>query len=142
MPTLHPLLERQLKRIGLTNVSSPPSAEGWQRLIERISQAYAQSEQDRYLLERSLSVSSEEMQAEIAERKKAEAALQKAHEDLSQQYRRLNRVNALFRIMMEQLTQTVQRGATTKELLNELNLLQIQFERLDREASRTSVQAE
>lgn len=53
-------LARQLKRLGLTD-QSPPSAEEWRELLEAISAAYDQNERDRYLLERSLELSSREM---------------------------------------------------------------------------------
>lgn len=133
MPTLHPLLERQLKRSGLTDYSEPPSKDIWLQVLERISQAYTQADQDRYVLERSLSVSSEEMQQEIGERKQAEAALQQAHENLMLQNRRLNRVNELFLATVEQLTQTIQRGARTDELTSTLKFLLNEFEQMDQQ---------
>ena len=57
---MHNLLSRQLKKVGLDEVT-PPTLEQWSLLIERIDRAYAQIDQDRYLLERSLALSSEEM---------------------------------------------------------------------------------
>jgi two-component system cell cycle sensor histidine kinase/response regulator CckA len=57
----HPLLERQLKRIGLT-ADAPPSAAAWQSLLERLDRTYAEADRDRYTLERSLSLSSNELQ--------------------------------------------------------------------------------
>ena len=54
----HRLLERQLKKLGLTDQRQPPNAEVWQRFLERISRAYTAADQDRYLIERSLSISS------------------------------------------------------------------------------------
>jgi PAS domain S-box-containing protein len=59
---MHRLLQRQLKALSLQE-SVPPSAQAWRRFLERISSAYTEGDQDRYLLERSLSVSSREMQA-------------------------------------------------------------------------------
>ncbi|MCA9481310.1 MAG: hypothetical protein KC545_13235, partial [Nitrospira sp.] len=58
---MHPLLQRQLKRLGLDDVSRPPSIEVWTRFCERISQTYIEAEQGRTLLERSLALSSQEM---------------------------------------------------------------------------------
>ena len=58
---MHPLLQRQLKRLGLDDVSRPPSIEVWTRFCERISQTYVEAEQGRTLLERSLALSSQEM---------------------------------------------------------------------------------
>lgn len=64
MPLLHSLLLRQLKRLGLDNAGPrPPSAEQWSSFLERVSRAYTDAEQDRYLLERSQEISSHEMQA-------------------------------------------------------------------------------
>jgi signal transduction histidine kinase/ActR/RegA family two-component response regulator len=57
---MHNLLSRQLRKVGLDEIT-PPTLEQWSLLIERIDRAYAQIDQDRYLLERSLAHSSEEM---------------------------------------------------------------------------------
>ncbi|MCL4266770.1 MAG: PAS domain S-box protein [Anaerolineae bacterium] len=59
--TTHRLLMRQLRKLGLDE-NSPPSVAAWQQLIRRVSRAYTDAEQDRYLLERSLEISSAEMQ--------------------------------------------------------------------------------
>ncbi len=59
---MHPLLKRQLKRLGLDDASVPPSLETWQQLIERVSQSYLESDQGRELLERSIALSATEMQ--------------------------------------------------------------------------------
>src|SRR5664279_1085563 len=72
---VHPLLERQLNKAGIADSSLVPSLASWQELLERISRVYEQNEQDRYLFEHSLSLASEEMRQEIAERKRAETAL-------------------------------------------------------------------
>jgi signal transduction histidine kinase/CheY-like chemotaxis protein len=58
---LHRLLDRQLRKLGLANGAAPPSLAAWNALLERISATYAESDEDRYLLERSLSISSREM---------------------------------------------------------------------------------
>ena len=57
---MHKLLSRQLARLGIDH-SHPPASEPWSLLLERIDKAYTQIDQDRYLLERSLAISSEEM---------------------------------------------------------------------------------
>jgi signal transduction histidine kinase len=57
----HRLLDRQLRKLGLTNGPSPPSPAAWSALLDRISATYAEADEDRYLLERSLSISSREM---------------------------------------------------------------------------------
>ncbi|MEM7350271.1 MAG: ATP-binding protein [Acidobacteriota bacterium] len=56
----HHLLERQLRRLGLST-DAPPSREQWRQLLEHIDRTYAEADQDRYLLECSLSTSSHEM---------------------------------------------------------------------------------
>ena len=58
---MHRMLNRQLRRLRLDD-QTPPNAQQWAELLERINRAYEQSDQDRYLLERSLSISSKEMQ--------------------------------------------------------------------------------
>nr|MBP6606493.1 PAS domain S-box protein [Nitrospira sp.] len=59
---MHPLLKRQLKRLGLDNATAPSSPDVWQQLLERVSQSYLESDQGRELLERSIALSSQEMQ--------------------------------------------------------------------------------
>src|SRR5664279_1793230 len=61
MPDLHPLLARQLARLGIETRAAAPSAEQWQSLLERVSRAYQEADQDRYLLERSQDLASTEM---------------------------------------------------------------------------------
>ncbi len=41
---MHPLLKRQLKRLGLDDVSAPHSPEIWQQLLERVSRSYLESD--------------------------------------------------------------------------------------------------
>ncbi|MBI3131761.1 MAG: PAS domain S-box protein [Acidobacteria bacterium] len=60
MPELHSVLQRQLKRLGL-GPEAPPQAEAWAELLQRMSRFYAEADQDRYTLERSLAMSSTEM---------------------------------------------------------------------------------
>jgi diguanylate cyclase (GGDEF)-like protein/PAS domain S-box-containing protein len=59
-PRLHPLLARQLARLGI-DAHAPPSSEQWAALLARVSRAYQETDQDRYLLERSQDLSSAEM---------------------------------------------------------------------------------
>jgi signal transduction histidine kinase/DNA-binding response OmpR family regulator len=102
---IHSLLKRQLKRIGILDEATPPSAEAWQQFLERVSRAYVEADQERYLLERSLAISSREtqelyenlrqssesriavlyaaVQQELAERKRAEQALLQQNEHLA-----------------------------------------------------------
>jgi diguanylate cyclase (GGDEF)-like protein/PAS domain S-box-containing protein len=57
---MHSILARQLARLGLGE-SQAPTAEAWAQLLELVAASYAGHDQDRYLLERSLTLSSEEM---------------------------------------------------------------------------------
>ncbi len=57
------MLERQLRRLGISAQAGPPSAEQWAALLDTVSKTYVSAEEDRYLLERSLDLSSREMQA-------------------------------------------------------------------------------
>lgn len=60
---MHPLLKRQLKRLGLDDATPPSSLEVWQQLLERMSRSSLESDQGRELLERSITLSASEMQA-------------------------------------------------------------------------------
>ena len=67
---MHRLLLRQLKALGLDETTSP-DARQWASLLLRIDRAYAQIDHDRYLLERSLAISSQEMQELYGQLKEA-----------------------------------------------------------------------
>ena len=58
---LHPLLARQLKRLGLASQSTGCEGEAWAELLTRVSRAYEEHDQERYLLERSQDLASQEM---------------------------------------------------------------------------------
>lgn len=62
MPDYHRLLLRQLKRLGLPDGERTPSREQWLALLDRVSRAYTEADQDRYLQEHSLEIFSREMQ--------------------------------------------------------------------------------
>ena len=57
---LHPVLQRQLRKLELS-VDSAPNDKAWARFLERVDRSYRDNDQDRYIVERSLEVSSEEM---------------------------------------------------------------------------------
>jgi PAS domain S-box-containing protein len=63
---VHPLLARQLRRLGLS-AEAPPDPATWRELVTRIDKAYADHDRDRYTLERSLDLSSQEMRAVYTE---------------------------------------------------------------------------
>jgi len=62
------LLDRQLRRLGL-DTQHPPDATNWSKLLSVIEQTYNAADQDRYTLERALSLSSKEMQKLYEEQK-------------------------------------------------------------------------
>ena len=57
----HPTLDRQLRRLRLDAGEAPTAAE-WAELLERVAATYATADTERYLLERSFTISSDEMQ--------------------------------------------------------------------------------
>ncbi|MES9958886.1 MAG: EAL domain-containing protein [Sedimenticola sp.] len=65
---MHRLLKRQLRKLGI-DPAQEPTRQQWSTLLERISETYQQSDDDRYLLERSLQVSSDEMQVMFQQQK-------------------------------------------------------------------------
>ncbi len=66
---MHSLLERQLRKFG-ADEDKFPTKEEWNDLLKSIDRAYTESDQDRYLMERSLMISSQEMQ-EVYEKLRA-----------------------------------------------------------------------
>lgn len=58
---MHAILWRQLRRL-LGDPSNPPTAEEWAKFLAAVDHTYTQADQDRYLLERSLAISSKETQ--------------------------------------------------------------------------------
>ncbi len=57
---LHPLLNRQLRRLNI-DVAHGPQAGAWLDLLRRVSDAYREHDQERQLLERSQALASQEM---------------------------------------------------------------------------------
>jgi len=82
---MHKLLLRQLKRhIGVLDAIPP----NWQAFIDAVNESYHQADADRALLEHSLDLSSQELlernrqlQDDLAERQRKEAALHQAEEE-------------------------------------------------------------
>jgi len=58
--SLHRVLDRQLRRLGL-DPSRPPSGQAWVALLRRVDATYRDADDERYLIERSLEISSGEM---------------------------------------------------------------------------------
>ena len=59
---MNPVLARQLRRLGLDPEVPPADPEQWTELLGRVNSFYENADQSRYLLERSLDLSSKEMQ--------------------------------------------------------------------------------
>ena len=51
----------QLARLGFKEDAVPSELEAWQKLIEFVSTAYTEADQERYMLERSMELSSREL---------------------------------------------------------------------------------
>jgi signal transduction histidine kinase/CheY-like chemotaxis protein len=66
---MHNTLKRQLHKLGLDQEKMPNTPEQWEKIIATISACYTQYDEDRYLLERSLDISSTEMQKEFQQNK-------------------------------------------------------------------------
>lgn len=62
MSSRHTLLLRQLKKLGINAAKGPSSTEEWLKFLDRVSRAYMEADQERYLMERSQEISSREMQ--------------------------------------------------------------------------------
>jgi diguanylate cyclase (GGDEF)-like protein len=58
----HRILSRQLRRIGVS-ASDPPDCRMWEQLLTMVSTTYTEMERTRYVLQRSVEISSEEMRA-------------------------------------------------------------------------------
>jgi PAS domain S-box-containing protein len=56
----HGHLLRQLRKLGL-ELDTPPDAEQWRRFLEGINRTYGDADRERYTLERSITLSSQEM---------------------------------------------------------------------------------
>jgi signal transduction histidine kinase/ActR/RegA family two-component response regulator len=74
----HATLNRQLKRLHLTRENPPKTAEEWTSFLATIDSTYSQNDQDRYLVERALEVSSEEMRGRIETNKQMSLQLAQA----------------------------------------------------------------
>lgn len=75
---MNPLLARQLRRMGLS-LDRPPTAQDWEAFLGRVEQTYEAADRNRYLLERSLRISSDEMK-QVYEDFRASSADQLASE--------------------------------------------------------------
>jgi hypothetical protein len=58
---MHPLLLRQLKRNHLSDHAVPADLLTWQSILQVISSFYYEADNERYILERSMDISSREL---------------------------------------------------------------------------------
>src|SRR5580692_534433 len=58
---IHKLLARQLRLLSLDPDLLPTDISQWRTFIDRVNKVYNDNDQERYLLERSLQISSKEM---------------------------------------------------------------------------------
>ena len=84
------ILTRQLRRLGLDPDRLPNDLGTWQNLLDQVAAAYDEADRGRYLLERSMEISSREMQE-----------LNRAIEDLSN--RRVQRSEQHYRHLFSEL---------------------------------------
>ena len=73
-------LHRQLKKARLS-VENPPDLEGWRLFLERVDKSYRDADNDRYLLERSIDLSSREMKNLYRDLERASASKVAAERD-------------------------------------------------------------
>ncbi|WP_005035938.1 GGDEF domain-containing protein [Holophaga foetida] len=106
----HPILKRQLRKLGLTPEEAP-DPEKWIQFLERIDKSYIGSDLDRYTLERSLRLSSEEMR-ELTHR------LQAALEHL----RKLSMTDELTGLMNRRFLNVAIREEVAKAIRNHRNI--------------------
>ncbi len=80
---IHKLLARLLKRAGLSEDKVPTSTQDWQNFLKMINDVYLSYDNDRYLLERSLEISSHELEERLQKDKDQIAQLAKSARLLS-----------------------------------------------------------
>lgn len=85
---MHRVLSRQLRRLGLTLDQPPEDISSWKQFIQKVENVYEEADRSRYLLERSLEVSSREL---LEASQRAQEQAQARIERLAAHYRDLFR---------------------------------------------------
>ena len=80
---MHRVLNRQLRRVGLSFDQMPVDLNQWQDFLKSIEEAYLQDDQGRYLLERSLDISSKEMAQRLKQNQELHLQLAQANKLVS-----------------------------------------------------------
>jgi PAS domain S-box-containing protein len=79
---LHPLLQRQLRRCGLSADAPPTTGAAWTALLERVARAYKEADDERYVVERSFEVSSRELRQLNTDLQASTAAIERERAQL------------------------------------------------------------
>ena len=127
----HRLLERQLTKFNIHSDQPPTNREDWQKFLQHVERTYADADQDRYLLERSLTISSNEL-LEVNEqlRKKSEYSTQALQENIKLQEAIFN--NAGYTIIVTDLNGLIRNfnlaaeqllGYRSKEVVNQKSII-------------------
>lgn len=90
----HPLVTRLLRKVRAT-ADAAPTLEAWQELLGLISRTYQDADQDRYTLERSIDISSREMQGLYADLK------QRSESEIAHERQRVEESLAILRATLE-----------------------------------------
>jgi len=90
----HPLLRRQLRRAG-AEPAQAPTLEQWRSLLEAVQRTYVAADDDRYTMERSLAISSQELRAAY------EGAKLASDNELAAERNKLRRNLAMFEATMQ-----------------------------------------
>ncbi len=105
---MHPLLSRQLRRLGLTTGEPPETAAAWSTFLDQVNQAMVQSDEDRLAIEHSLGVCSWEMQELNANlRRSSETALAHERDKLARSLDELRRTNRFLDSIVENIPDMV-----------------------------------
>jgi PAS domain S-box-containing protein len=97
---VHPLLVRLLRKLGASS-DQAPSLEVWQGLLALVGRTYQDADQDRYTLERSIEISSREMQGLYEELKR------NAESELAIERQRVIQSLAVLRATLEATTEGI-----------------------------------
>jgi PAS domain S-box-containing protein len=92
---VHALLRRQLKRLGMSGDAPPQDPAVWSALLERVAATYEEADQDRYTLERSMEISSTEMQRLYHDLERSSAT------QLAAEHEKLHRTAATLSTMVD-----------------------------------------
>jgi PAS domain S-box-containing protein len=104
---MHAVLARHLKRLGL-DPTVPPDNASWFALLEVLSESWHDNDRDRYMLERSISISSREMKVLYEELKRSsESQLAIERDRLRFAVAEAQRLNQFLDSIIENLPETV-----------------------------------